>query len=300
MRGHRCAAGLPGGTRLHGGAHLQRRTGLRDQRIGAAVLAPDRAAARVSSFLLPRRAGRAVAGGTRQAGLRRSRVRGRRARGGVPWDLLGLPEPADLLRKAAERAGAAIGPADVQPPSRSPLWPSASPSFRAVDETQPGSARWAALRRDKPASSAEPVRPGETPSPLSGRRTVDAGKSERLRKQRPAGRGCTEPADAGASPADSGGAPPDRTHRRPAMTPERPAFFEGQILAAADLTSAVDYGRGQAARHERYLHDWGIAEGLELTTAPDSSGQVRRGHARARAWRSTAPDARSSCRHRSC
>ena len=36
---------------------------------------------------------------------------------------------------------------------------------------------------------------------------------------------------------------PDRTHRRPAMTPERPAFFEGQILAAADLTSAVDYGR---------------------------------------------------------
>jgi len=57
------------------------------------------------------------------------------------------------------------------------------------------------------------------------------------------------------------------------MTPERPAFFEGQILAAADLTSAVDYGRGQAARHERYLHDWGIAEGLELTTGPDSSGQ---------------------------
>ena len=57
------------------------------------------------------------------------------------------------------------------------------------------------------------------------------------------------------------------------MTPERPAFFDGQILAAADLTSAVDYGRGQAARHERYLHDWGIAEGLELTTAPDSSGQ---------------------------
>lgn len=57
------------------------------------------------------------------------------------------------------------------------------------------------------------------------------------------------------------------------MTPERPAYFEGQILAAADLTSAVDYGRGQVARHERYLHDWGIAEGLELTTAPDSSGQ---------------------------
>ena len=52
------------------------------------------------------------------------------------------------------------------------------------------------------------------------------------------------------------------------MTPERPAFFEGQILAAADLTSAVDYGRAQVARHERYLHSWGIAEGLALTTTP--------------------------------
>jgi hypothetical protein len=50
------------------------------------------------------------------------------------------------------------------------------------------------------------------------------------------------------------------------MTPERPVYFEGQILAAADLTSAVDYGRAQVARHERYLHSWGIAEGLGLTT----------------------------------
>ena len=57
------------------------------------------------------------------------------------------------------------------------------------------------------------------------------------------------------------------------MTPERPVFSEGQVLAAADLTTAVDYGRGQAARHDRYLHDWGIAEGLELTATPDSSGK---------------------------
>ncbi len=58
------------------------------------------------------------------------------------------------------------------------------------------------------------------------------------------------------------------------MTPERPVFFEGQILAAADLTSAVDYGRAQVARHERYLHSWGIGEGLALTTTPktDISG----------------------------
>ena len=57
------------------------------------------------------------------------------------------------------------------------------------------------------------------------------------------------------------------------MAPERPAFFEGQILAAADLTSAVDYGRAEAARHDRYLHDWGIAEGLELTKVPDATGK---------------------------
>lgn len=50
------------------------------------------------------------------------------------------------------------------------------------------------------------------------------------------------------------------------MAPERPAFFEGQVLAAADLTSTVEYGRAEIARHERYLHDWGIAGGLELTT----------------------------------
>lgn len=58
------------------------------------------------------------------------------------------------------------------------------------------------------------------------------------------------------------------------MTPERPIFFESQILAAADLTSAVDYGRAQVARHERYLHSWGIAEGLGLITTPktDTSG----------------------------
>ncbi len=57
------------------------------------------------------------------------------------------------------------------------------------------------------------------------------------------------------------------------MTPERPVYFEGQILAAADLSGAVDYGRATIARHERYLHDWGIVEGLEITTKPDPTGK---------------------------
>ncbi|HWS89092.1 MAG TPA: hypothetical protein VN282_19125 [Pyrinomonadaceae bacterium] len=47
---------------------------------------------------------------------------------------------------------------------------------------------------------------------------------------------------------------------------ERPVFSEGQVLGAADLNLAVEHGRGVAARHERYLHTWGIAWGLGLTT----------------------------------
>ncbi|MEV4319038.1 hypothetical protein [Actinocrispum sp. NPDC049592] len=48
--------------------------------------------------------------------------------------------------------------------------------------------------------------------------------------------------------------------------PLRPAFHEGQVLAAADLAATVEHARGAAARHAKYLHDWGIAEGLALTT----------------------------------
>lgn len=55
-----------------------------------------------------------------------------------------------------------------------------------------------------------------------------------------------------------------------ATTVLRPTFYEGQVLAAGDLTATVDQARGAAARHNRYLHDWGIAEGLELTKAPQT------------------------------
>ena len=46
---------------------------------------------------------------------------------------------------------------------------------------------------------------------------------------------------------------------------ERPTFFEGQIIAAADLNAAVETARVGLAQHERYLHLPGIAEGLELS-----------------------------------
>ena len=48
--------------------------------------------------------------------------------------------------------------------------------------------------------------------------------------------------------------------------PLRPVFNEGQILAAADLSATVAHARAVDARHARYLHDWGIADGLALTT----------------------------------
>src|SRR5687768_17330815 len=48
----------------------------------------------------------------------------------------------------------------------------------------------------------------------------------------------------------------------------RPVFFEGQILGAIDLQDTVEYSRGREARHERYLHTWGIASGLELSAKP--------------------------------
>src|SRR5262245_47631178 len=49
---------------------------------------------------------------------------------------------------------------------------------------------------------------------------------------------------------------------------QRPLFFEGQILGALDLEAALEYARGQDARHERYLHTWGIASGLKLSPTP--------------------------------
>ncbi len=56
----------------------------------------------------------------------------------------------------------------------------------------------------------------------------------------------------------------------------RPNFFEGQVLTAADLDLGLSYGRDQHARHNRYLHDWGVAEGLALTKADrrDANGDA--------------------------
>lgn len=55
---------------------------------------------------------------------------------------------------------------------------------------------------------------------------------------------------------------------------QRPRFFEEQYLSAADLTAAVDYGRGQFARFALGGHTWGIAMGLQLRETPAAGGSV--------------------------
>lgn len=45
---------------------------------------------------------------------------------------------------------------------------------------------------------------------------------------------------------------------------QRPSFFFGQYLGPDDLQLLQDHSRGQLARHQRYLHTWGITSGLEL------------------------------------
>jgi hypothetical protein len=51
----------------------------------------------------------------------------------------------------------------------------------------------------------------------------------------------------------------------------RTTFYEGEILPAADLNATSDYPRNQLARHDRYLHSWGIATGFDLSGAPNAS-----------------------------
>ena len=54
-----------------------------------------------------------------------------------------------------------------------------------------------------------------------------------------------------------------------AMKLQRPQFHEGQILASDDLSRLLEYPRDQDARHERYLHSWGIADGLGVVNQGD-------------------------------
>lgn len=52
---------------------------------------------------------------------------------------------------------------------------------------------------------------------------------------------------------------------------QRPRFYEGQVLGAADLTAGLEYARSQEARHDRIVHEWGIADGLALVATQHGS-----------------------------
>ena len=54
----------------------------------------------------------------------------------------------------------------------------------------------------------------------------------------------------------------------------RPWFTENQILSAAQVNAIVTHARGSRSRHDRFLHSWGIADGLTLQAEPrtDTSG----------------------------
>ncbi len=54
----------------------------------------------------------------------------------------------------------------------------------------------------------------------------------------------------------------------------RPRFYEGQFLAAADLTAAVDYTRTQRARMLLAAHRWGIAVGMDLVEVPGPNSSL--------------------------
>ena len=52
------------------------------------------------------------------------------------------------------------------------------------------------------------------------------------------------------------------------MTIERNRYFTGQLLDEADLTQEQDYLREKARRHNRMLHGWGVADGLDVQPGP--------------------------------
>jgi hypothetical protein len=55
------------------------------------------------------------------------------------------------------------------------------------------------------------------------------------------------------------------------MTIARPQFSDGQVLAAAELTSLESTSRDRDARHARHLHSPGVAAGLTLATTPQTT-----------------------------
>lgn len=54
------------------------------------------------------------------------------------------------------------------------------------------------------------------------------------------------------------------------MTTERPNFFSGKFLTAEDLNAEQNYNIRKRQLHNRELHGWGVASGLEVSTGRSS------------------------------
>lgn len=50
---------------------------------------------------------------------------------------------------------------------------------------------------------------------------------------------------------------------------ERPRFLAGQVLTAEDLQGEQDYHRNKARLRNRYLHGWGVVDGLTVRISND-------------------------------
>ena len=60
---------------------------------------------------------------------------------------------------------------------------------------------------------------------------------------------------------------------------ERPRFFTGQLLTADDLQQEQDYFQGKNRLHNRFLHGWGIVDGLSITVDQGTAVVVSPGFA---------------------
>jgi len=55
---------------------------------------------------------------------------------------------------------------------------------------------------------------------------------------------------------------------------ERPHYFSGQVIGVDDLEQEQLYHREKARRHNRLLHGWGIAHGLEVRAGAHGTRRV--------------------------
>ncbi|MGK7899312.1 MAG: hypothetical protein AB4372_38275 [Xenococcus sp. (in: cyanobacteria)] len=60
---------------------------------------------------------------------------------------------------------------------------------------------------------------------------------------------------------------------------QRPNYFTSQFLVEADFNEEQTYHRDMRLRHNRSLHEWGVVEGLEVSSEGDKEIKVTKGMA---------------------